>query len=158
MLIFCANHGVAEEGVSAYPAEVTRQMMANFHCGGAAINVLCRQFGIQPVIVDMDVDRPTRNFTRELAMTRDEAQSAIETGRSYARPPRIFSARAKWASPTPLPRQRCSAPSPVSSRKGQPAGAPASTTPACSEESTRSAEDWRCTVPMLRMPSALSRH
>ncbi len=84
MLIFCANHGVAEEGVSAYPAEVTRQMMANFHAGGAAINVLCRNFGIEPVIVDMGVDNPTRNFTRDAAMTREETQAAIETGRSYA--------------------------------------------------------------------------
>lgn len=84
MLIFCANHGVAEEGVSAYPAEVTRQMMANFHSGGAAINVLCRNFGIEPVIVDMGVDRPTRNFTREPAMTREEVSAAMEIGRSYA--------------------------------------------------------------------------
>ncbi len=85
MLIFCANHGVAEEGVSAYPAEVTRQMMANFQSGGAAINVLCRNFGIEPIIVDMGVDSPTRNFTREPAMTREEVASAIETGRGYAR-------------------------------------------------------------------------
>jgi nicotinate-nucleotide--dimethylbenzimidazole phosphoribosyltransferase len=84
MLIFCANHGVAEEGVSAYPAEVTRQMMANFHAGGAAINVLCRNFGIEPVIVDLDVEKPTRNFTREAAMTREETLAAIETGRSYS--------------------------------------------------------------------------
>ena len=61
MLIFCANHGVAEEGVSAYPAEVTRQMMANFHAGGAAINVLyCRQFSrSRRSLPDMGVDHPT---------------------------------------------------------------------------------------------------
>lgn len=92
MLIFCANHGVAEEGVSAYPAEVTRQMMANFHAGGAAINVLCRNFGIEPVIVDMGVDQPTRNFTREPAMTREEALSAIEAGRQYAQAADIIGA------------------------------------------------------------------
>src|SRR5438067_250590 len=57
MLIFCADHGIVEEGVSPYPAEVTRQMVANFKAGGAAINVLCRQFGIEPVIVDMGVGR-----------------------------------------------------------------------------------------------------
>lgn len=84
MLIFCASHGVAEEGVSAYPAEVTRQMMANFHAGGAAINVLCRHSGIEPVIVDMGVDTPTRNFTREPAMTQEEAHAAIDIGRNYA--------------------------------------------------------------------------
>ena len=84
MTIFCADHGVAEEGVSAYPAEVTRQMMANFHAGGAAISVLCRNFGIEPVIVDMGVGKPTRNFTLEPAMTREETLEAIETGRGYA--------------------------------------------------------------------------
>lgn len=84
MFIFCANHGVAEEGVSAFPSEVTRQMVANFESGGAAINVLCRHFGIEPVIVDAGVDAPTRNFTREPAMTRDEALASIELGRRHA--------------------------------------------------------------------------
>lgn len=84
MVIFCASHGVAEEGVSAYPAEVTRQMMANFRAGGAAINVLCRNFGIQPVIVDAGVDEPTRNFTREPAMTREETLAAIEAGQRHS--------------------------------------------------------------------------
>ena len=92
MLIFCANHGVAEEGVSAYPAEVTRQMMANFRAGGAAINVLCRHFGIEPIIVDAGIDNPTRNFTREPAMTREEAHAAIELGRSHARSADIIGA------------------------------------------------------------------
>ncbi len=84
MLIFCADHGIVEEGVSPYPAEVTRQMWANFQAGGAAINVLCRTFGIEPVIVDMGVGRPTRNFAREPAMTREEAADAIEDGRKRA--------------------------------------------------------------------------
>ena len=84
MIIFCADHGVVEEGVSPFPAEVTRQMMANFHAGGAAINVLCRQFGIEPVIADMGVGNPTRNFTREPAMTRVETEEAIARGMSYA--------------------------------------------------------------------------
>jgi len=84
MLIFCADHGVVEEGVSPYPAEVTRQMLANFQAGGAAINVLCRNFGIDAVVVDMGVGKPTRNFTREAAMTREEASEAIERGRAHA--------------------------------------------------------------------------
>jgi nicotinate-nucleotide--dimethylbenzimidazole phosphoribosyltransferase len=84
MMIFCADHGVVEEGVSPYPSEVTRQMVANYHSGGAAINVLCRHGGIAPVIVDVGVGKPTRNFTREPAMTRAEAEQAIETGFSYA--------------------------------------------------------------------------
>src|ERR1700733_11263886 len=84
VLIFCADHGVVEEGVSPYPAEVTRQMVANFQAGGAAINVLSRSFGIDPVVVDMGVGKPTRNFTVEPAMTRDEAAEAIERGREQA--------------------------------------------------------------------------
>lgn len=84
MVLFCADHGVAaEEAVSSFPQEVTRQMVANFEGGGAAITVLCRQYRIQPVIVDMGVGRPTRNFTREPAMTRREAERAIETGMSH---------------------------------------------------------------------------
>lgn len=80
MLIFCADHGVVEEGVSPYPSEVTRQMVANFRSGGAAINVLCRHAGIEPIVVDMGVGKPTRNFTREPAMTRAEAEQALHTG------------------------------------------------------------------------------
>jgi nicotinate-nucleotide--dimethylbenzimidazole phosphoribosyltransferase len=84
MIVFCADHGVVEEGVSPYPSEVTRQMVANFRSGGAAINVLCRHLGLEPVIVDMGVGQPTRNFAREPAMTRAEAEQAIDTGFAYA--------------------------------------------------------------------------
>jgi len=84
MLLFCADHGVVEEGVSPFPQEVTRQMVANFRAGGAAITVLCRQYGIKPVIVDMGVGNPTRNFTREPAMSKAEAQRAIDTGIAHA--------------------------------------------------------------------------
>jgi nicotinate-nucleotide--dimethylbenzimidazole phosphoribosyltransferase len=84
MLLFCADHGVVEEGVSPFPQDVTGQMVANFRTGGAAITVLCRQYGIEPVIVDMGVGRPTSNFAREPAMLRDEAERAIEIGMSHA--------------------------------------------------------------------------
>src|SRR6266446_9904787 len=84
MLIFCADHGIVEEGVSPYPAEVTRQMVANFHSGGAAITVLCRHHRIEPVVVDLGVGRPTRNFAREAAMTCDEVEDAIEAGMAHA--------------------------------------------------------------------------
>ncbi|MBZ5634460.1 MAG: nicotinate-nucleotide--dimethylbenzimidazole phosphoribosyltransferase [Acidobacteriia bacterium] len=84
MLLFCADHGIVEEGVSPYPAEVTGQMVANFRAGGAAITVLCRQYGIEPVIVDMGVGRPTRNFAREPAMSRADAGQAMETGSAHA--------------------------------------------------------------------------
>lgn len=95
--VFCADHGVVAEGVSAWPGEVTRQMALNFVSGGAAINVLCRQAGIDPFIVDMGVlggpvpgalnrriAPGTRNFAREPAMTAEQALGAIETGRQLA--------------------------------------------------------------------------
>ena len=84
MIVFCADHGVVEEGVSRYPSEVTGQMVANFRAGGAAINVLCRHLSIEPVIVDIGVGKPTRNFTRQPAMSRLDAEHAIEKGFAYA--------------------------------------------------------------------------
>ncbi|HTS75186.1 MAG TPA: nicotinate-nucleotide--dimethylbenzimidazole phosphoribosyltransferase [Bryobacteraceae bacterium] len=84
MAIFCADHGIVEEGVSPYPCEVTRQMAANFRAGGAAISVLCRHYGIEPVIIDMGVGAPTKNFAREPAMTRERAEHAMAEGMRYA--------------------------------------------------------------------------
>ena len=94
-----ADHGVAEESVSAYPQEVTAQMLLNFARGGAAINVLARQAGARVVVVDMGVKSElpalpeirsrriaagTRNFTREAAMSREEAIRALEAGIAVA--------------------------------------------------------------------------
>jgi nicotinate-nucleotide--dimethylbenzimidazole phosphoribosyltransferase len=92
MIVFCADHGVVDEGVSPYPSAVTRQMVANFQSGGAAINVLCRHARIETVIVDMGVGRPTRNFAREAAMTRAAAEQAIDTGFAYAAKAEILGA------------------------------------------------------------------
>ena len=90
-----ADHGVVAEGVSAFPKEVTPQMVFNFLRGGAGINVLGRHAGAEVQVVDIGVDfefppleglvmrkvaRGTRNMTREPAMTRDEAVQAIEVG------------------------------------------------------------------------------
>jgi nicotinate-nucleotide--dimethylbenzimidazole phosphoribosyltransferase len=80
MYVFCANHGVTAEGVSPYPSEVTRQMMANFQAGGAAINVLCRREGIETVIVDAGVDPGTRNFAAEPAMGAEDADRVLALG------------------------------------------------------------------------------
>ncbi len=95
-----ADHGVALEGVSAYPHEVTAQMVLNFLAGGAAINVLARQAGARVVVADFGVDadlpahpelrtlkvrRGTDSITRGPAMTRAEATTAIEQGRALVR-------------------------------------------------------------------------
>src|SRR5262245_36831024 len=58
IVVMGADHGVAAEGVSAYPQEVTGQMLLNFARGGAAINVLARQAGARVVVVDMGVAHP----------------------------------------------------------------------------------------------------
>ncbi len=84
MYLFCADHGVVAEGVSAYPSAVTAQMVANFERGGAAVNVLCRQFQIEPVIVDCGVGQPTANFALEPAMTLEKARELLKKGRMLA--------------------------------------------------------------------------
>ncbi|MBI5165256.1 MAG: nicotinate-nucleotide--dimethylbenzimidazole phosphoribosyltransferase [Magnetospirillum sp.] len=78
--IFAGNHGVAALGVSAVPAEVTVQMVANFAGGGAAINQLCRTFGIELAVIPLDLDRPTADFTRAPALTEAEFVAAFRAG------------------------------------------------------------------------------
>ncbi|WP_432257976.1 nicotinate-nucleotide--dimethylbenzimidazole phosphoribosyltransferase [Cupriavidus sp. TMH.W2] len=95
VIVFAADHGVADAGVSAYPAEVTAQMVQNFLAGGAAINVFSRQHGIALEIVDAGVRVPlpaaqglvncriadgTRNFAVEPAMTPEQAAAAMTAG------------------------------------------------------------------------------
>ena len=84
LYIFCADHGVVAEGVSAYPSSVTAQMVDNFQRGGAAVNVLCRQFQIEPVIVDCGVGHPTANFAVAPAMPVARAEELLKKGRSLA--------------------------------------------------------------------------
>src|SRR5258707_14667794 len=57
--VFAGNHGVAARGVSAYPAEVTAQMVANFAAGGAAINQIAKYADAKPHVVPIELDRPT---------------------------------------------------------------------------------------------------
>lgn len=95
VIVAAGDHGIADEGVSAYPRAVTAQMVANFLAGGAAINALARQAGARVVVadfgvegnleaaeglVDVKVARGTRNFLREPAMTRAEAVEAMLAG------------------------------------------------------------------------------
>jgi nicotinate-nucleotide--dimethylbenzimidazole phosphoribosyltransferase len=99
IVVFAGDHGVTTEGVSAYPAEVTAQMVANIETGGAAINVLAEAAGATVRVVDMAVDRDTSdtdpatahkvrrssgNIATEDALSSDQAVAAIEAGRRIA--------------------------------------------------------------------------
>lgn len=99
LFVFAADHGVSEEGVSAYPKAVTAQMVYNFLRGGAAVNVLARQvgaevrvvdvgvdheFGVLPGLIDRKIARGTKNMALGPAMSREEAILAITAGAALA--------------------------------------------------------------------------
>ena len=79
-LVFAGNHGICAQGVNPYPQEVTLQMVANFHNGGAAINQLCRANGADLNVIALDLDRPTADFTQGPAMSEAEALAALNRG------------------------------------------------------------------------------
>lgn len=80
IIVFAGNHGVAALGVSAFPAEVTAQMVVNFQHGGAAINQLAAVSGAAMSVVAIDLDRPTADFTTAPAMSEDEVVGALALG------------------------------------------------------------------------------
>jgi nicotinate-nucleotide--dimethylbenzimidazole phosphoribosyltransferase len=95
IFVFASDHGVTQEGVSAYPKEVTQQMVYNFLSDGAAINVLARHVQAEVIVVDMGVDHDfgniegivskkigngTQNMTKVPAMTRNQAIQSLQTG------------------------------------------------------------------------------
>lgn len=80
VFVFAGNHGVVQRGVSAYPAEVTEQMVANFEAGGAAINQLARTAAAELHVVALEDLRPTADFTIAPAMSEDELLRALRAG------------------------------------------------------------------------------
>lgn len=84
VVVFAGDHGVAMNGVSAYPPEVTGQMVATIESGRAAINVLADAADATVRLVDMGVGRPSANIAEADALSRDEAVAAVQTGRRIA--------------------------------------------------------------------------
>jgi nicotinate-nucleotide--dimethylbenzimidazole phosphoribosyltransferase len=80
ILVFAGNHGVTKQGVSAYPAEVTAQMVANFASGGAAINQLARTGGASLRVFPLSLDAPTADFTEQPALSEQEFLAAVNVG------------------------------------------------------------------------------
>jgi nicotinate-nucleotide--dimethylbenzimidazole phosphoribosyltransferase len=84
VLVAAADHGVVAQGVSAYPPEVTAQMLANFEAGGAAVCVLSRLAGAELRVFDLGVGAGTADMTVGPAMTREQARDCLDRGRRVA--------------------------------------------------------------------------
>lgn len=84
--VFAGNHGVAALGVSAFPAEVTRQMVLNFTHGGAAVNQLCKNADADLRVYEMSLDQPTQDFTQGPALSEAETARAMAYGMMAVEP------------------------------------------------------------------------
>ena len=135
ILVFAGNHGVTRQGVSAYPSEVTVQMVANFAAGGAAINQLARNAGASLNVIPLELDRPTEDFTENPALSEAEFLAAVQTGfAAVSTESDLICLGEMGIGNTMRPRRsrrHCSA---AAARAG-PAAAPASTTTASGKRS-----------------------
>lgn len=80
VVVFAGNHGCAAQGVSAFPTEVTAQMVANFEHGGAAINALSHACGASLAVIPLDLDTPTADISRAPAMSEADCLDALNRG------------------------------------------------------------------------------
>src|SRR5262249_36017309 len=80
VVVFAGNHGVVAQGVAAYPQAVTKQMVANFQTGGAAINQLCKTFNLGLKVFALALDDPTGDITERPALNESDCAAAIAYG------------------------------------------------------------------------------